>query len=95
MAKKNTNTAKRKATTKKADAKAAAERKPLSDEHKAKISAALKGKVVPWNKGKKTGIKPWNAGVKTGIEPWNKGKKTGIEPANKGKKTAKKAASSK
>jgi len=33
----------------------------LSDEHKAKISAALKG-LTPWNKNKKTGIKPWNFG---------------------------------
>ncbi|MFA7286937.1 MAG: NUMOD3 domain-containing DNA-binding protein [Patescibacteria group bacterium] len=61
---------------------------PLSKEHKAKLSAALKG-LIPWNKGKKTGVKPWNAGKKTGIEPWNKGKHTGLAPANKGKRVKK------
>lgn len=43
---------------------------------------------IPWNKGKKTGIKPWNAGKKLPYKVWNAGKKTGIKPWNKGKKIA-------
>lgn len=33
-----------------------------SEETKAKLSAALKGKTQPWNKGKRTGP-PWNKGI--------------------------------
>lgn len=36
--------------------------KKTSDEIKQKISDALKGNVVPWNRGKKTGVTPANKG---------------------------------
>lgn len=46
----------------------------LTEEHKAKLSAAKVG-YIPWNKGLKTGHNPWNKG-KVGVQKnWKKGMK--------------------
>lgn len=69
-------------TEKKPKTKPAA-KKHLSEEHRQKISEACKG-LVPWNKGKKTGVKPANAGKK-----WDPKTRTYIAPKGR-KRSAKK-----